>query len=380
MKHFNSSLRYSLFFLMGLFLWSSLAEAQVNRRFATTIQNSNNTNNQNNAVDGNLNTFATVRSGAGVAAGLGSFTGFVTIQFDQPIPANQTTFVRLNFNDDILGSLLNGGLGNLVANIGGALLFGNHTVSVAALNNGTLVNSASTGDPETLTSDRFRVLVDPEGRVFLAITPTGTYNQIRVGSSTSGLLGFNTTNTVQVFGAFTLDGQEDCPDPVFTGFNTSGLTLDALNLNPPVRNPQNAIDGNPNTFSSLSFGVLGVAGVIEQFVVLGAPSRPDATFNVRLRLTQSLLTAGVLNNVNIVTTRNGQVVTNQPLSNLLNVDLLGLLQPGQFFDFPVTPGVPVDRIFVRYNSLVNLSVAQSLDFAGVFPGIAHQRWMLMLPM
>ncbi|MGY6557837.1 MAG: Ig-like domain-containing protein, partial [Nitritalea sp.] len=174
---------------------------------------------------------------------------------------------------------------------------------------------------------------------------------------------------MDVFGAFTLEGQEECPDPVFTGFNTSGLTLDALNLNPPVVNPENAIDGNPNTFSSLSFGVLGVAGVIEQFVVLGAPSRSDATFNVRLRLTQSLLTAGVLNNVNIVTTRNGQVVTNQPLNSLLNVDLLGLLQPGQFFDFPVTPGQPVDRVSVRYSSLLNLTVAQSLDFAGVFPGI-----------
>ena len=49
------------------------------------------------------------------------------------------------------------------------------------------------------------------------------------------------------------------------------------------------------------------------------------------------------------------------MASLLNVDLLALLAGNQIAAIPFTPNQPVDRVTVKYNSLLNVQLTQSLD-------------------
>src|SRR5699024_1556253 len=55
-----------------------------------------------NAADGNNDTFTTLEASSGIAAGIGAYDGYVEIGFDQAVPAGQTTYVRIDFDDEAL--------------------------------------------------------------------------------------------------------------------------------------------------------------------------------------------------------------------------------------------------------------------------------------
>src|SRR5690606_19293768 len=49
------------------------------------------TDNPNNATDGNLGTFSEVRANSGSLLGIGSYSGYVEVRFPSLVPANQTS-------------------------------------------------------------------------------------------------------------------------------------------------------------------------------------------------------------------------------------------------------------------------------------------------
>ncbi len=357
-----------LLFAVAFFLnpYTGSAQTRVYASSATSFQ----ADNVAQSYDQNMTTAAQVRASSGIAVGIGQYSGYVELQYPSLLPANTTSYVKITTEDDLLPSLLGGNLGGLLADVLGAVLIGNQEFTVAAKNNSTVVLSGDSNVTADFSGDRLRIVINAAGEYLVAITPASAYNRIRLTNRVGSLLGLGNTKVLNVFEAYYISAPANCGTPTYTNFTGSGITLDALQLGSAgVQNPQNAIDANTTNFSVLSLGILGVGATIEQAVYFEGLSGATDQFSVRLRLTGTLLDLNVANNIRVLSYNGGTEVSNQTLSTLLALNLLNL-QGGTITTIPINPGAPVDRIVVRFTSLVGASVAQNLDFFGVTRTVA----------
>ena len=349
--------------IYGISIAGELLPGEVdNRVFADTVSNENNATNSGSAVGDNGN-FAVLESFGGIAVGIGSYTGDIELQYPEVVPANTTSYIRIDFDDDVLNSLLGGSLGDLLADIVGTIALGDHFFNVEARNNTTTVLSESSSD---LSTDRFRVVVDEFGFFYIAITPDSDYDRVYIEDVTNALL-LGETNTMNVHHAFYYSSTTPCAtNNLFTDFDDSGIGLDLLELqNSGVTNPQFAIDENDSNFSQLSLGVVSVGAGIQQNIYFSKDYSPQSEISVRLKTDPSLLTVGLVNNVVISALDDGTEVFSTTLSSGLDVDLLGLLSDGEIVDVTFAPNLTFDTVTVSLTSLEVVTVAQSLDLYGV---------------
>ncbi|WP_348700904.1 Ig-like domain-containing protein [Leeuwenhoekiella blandensis] len=318
------------------------------------------------AVDGDLNTTAELDASSGIVAGIGAYDSFIEIGYAAPVPANTTTFVRIDTEDELLRVLLGGGLGNLLGDVLGVVLVGNQEFTIEARSGSTTVLSADSSDPNTFDSARVRVVTDADGAMYIAMTPDQSYSSIYITNSIGSLLGLGNTRTLNVRGAFYTTGSAVCNDANYTSFDGDGLSLDLLTIGGAgVTNPENAIDNDPNSFSELSLGILDVTASIEQLIYFDTPSQPTEDFKIGLSVDPTLLALGVVNNITFEAYNGPTLVSSSSLSSLLNLDLLGLLQGGAVVQVPFDVAGPADRIVVRYTSLLGVNVLQKLDLYDV---------------
>lgn len=356
--------------LFFAFVFTTGVKAQT-RIYASSITSQENVDDGDNAIDENLGTRARVRASSGLALGALAYTGHLEIKFDGILPANTTSYVRIATDDNLLPFLLGGDLGGLLADVGGVLLLGNQEFDVQAKNVGAVVLEGQSNDPADFDGERLKIIIDAQGNYFLSVTPALPYDRIRLTNRIGSVLGFFNVRRLDVYEAFYVEDPANCATAAYTSFGGSGITLDLLELaSAGVENPQNAIDSNPATFSTLSQGVLGVAGTIEQTVYFEGLSDATDQYAVRIRLAQTLLDLNIANNITISATNGGNPVFSESLNTLLVLNLLSL-QGGQIATIPIAPGAPVDRITVSFTSLVSLSALQNLDFFGVTrtPGV-----------
>ena len=355
------SLRYFATLLLLLFFTSSL-EAQSTKVYATQVVSETYTTSSGSAVDGSLSTSATVSAGAGLVAGIGGYSGYIELSYPELLPANTTSYVKIQTQDNLLPALLGGSLGGVLANVLGAVLIGNQEFTIQAKNGNNVLLQGDSQDLGEFATERLRVVTDQTGDFYIAITPAQQYNRIRVRNRLGSLLGLFNTRTLQVFESFYVSGSDDCGIASFTSFTGDGTNLDLLNLGSVgVTNPQNAIDGNLNNFSQISLGILAVNASIQQTVYFNRLSEAGEEFNIRLKVDPSLLALGVGNSIQIIASNGTTTVDTRTLNSLLNLDLLTLLQGNQTATIPFAPTSPADRITVRYSSLLNVQLTQSLD-------------------
>jgi len=320
--------------------------------------------NPTNAINANENTFATVKSYGGAALGLAAYTGEIEIKFPSNIPANTTSYIRIDFDPDVLNALLGGNLGGLLANVVGNVALGNHSFEVGARNSsGTTVLSGSSTGP--FANNNLRLVKDALGRFYVAITPSQIYDRVYIKDVTSALL-LGTSNNTKVYYAFYTSGTDPCAQAFVTSFEGTGITLDALQLGSSgVTNSERAIDADQNNFSQISLGILGAGASMSQNFYFNTPSNAGDDFNLRFSASPALLTAGVLNNISVTAYNGNNQVFTQSAATLLNLDLLALLSSGQVTSVPFSPGVPFDRVKVTLGSIVNLNLTQTINVYGV---------------
>jgi gliding motility-associated-like protein len=352
----------ALIILLTLFYSKSYAQTKV---FANTVSAQSHVDNANNATLNN-NTFATINSYGGVAVGIGSYSGELELRYPAAVSAGVTSYIRLDFDGDILNRLLGGSLGGLLANVGGTVILGNHSFEVGARNGSTPILSGSS--TAAFSAENLRLVKDANGFFYVAITPTQAYDRVYIKDVTSAVL-LGTTNNTKVYYAFYTSGTDPCAQAFATGYEGTGITLDALQLGSSgVTNSERAIDADPNNFSQLSLGILGVGSSISQNFYFATPSNAGDDFTLRLSSTPALLNAGVLKNIT-VTAYNGnqEVYTSTVDPALLSLDLLGLLNSGQPASIPFSPGsnVVFDRVKVTLGSLVSLNLTQTIQVYGV---------------
>lgn len=323
---------------------------------------SDHVDNPSNALSSSETTFAQLNSYGGVLLNVGRFNGQLELKFPTTLQAGVTSYVRINSDPDLLKALLGGSLGNLLANVLGTVVLGNHFFTVEARNGSTAVLSGTSTNG--FATNELRLIQDVNGYFYLALTPTQAYDRIYIRDETNAVL-LGASNNTKVYYAFYNSSVSS--DPCVQGFATSyegtGLNLDALRLGGAgVTDAQNVIDSDTSNFSQLALGALAVAGSISQDIYFENLSVANDEFHIKLQSSPALLNVGLANNITVTTYNGATQVSSQPLSSLLSLDLLGLLNNGQRTTVVVRPGLPVNRIRITFSSLLNANLTQAIRF------------------
>jgi len=350
--------------LFVLFVQSEM-NAQVSFTHANVLVSSDNATNPGNAAVFD-NTFATLNSYGGIAVGIGAYNGRVELEFPTTLPAGKTSYVRLDFDQDVLNALVGGGLGGELADLLGTVVLGNHYFTVAAKNNGTTVNIFSS--QSNFSTDAGKLIRDVAGNFYFAITPNQAYNRIEIVDHTDALL-VGTFNSMKVYNAFYTSGTNSCDLAFATAFDGSGGTLDLIGLgNAGVQNPHFAIDTDANSYSHIGLGAVALAGTISQTVYFSSLSNPTDQFHVTIQLDNpSLLNLGLADGLKIEALNGTNVVHTYDIStSLLDLDVLGLLSAGQKATIPISPGQSFDRVRITLSSLLQLNLTKGLRFYDIY--------------
>lgn len=319
-----------------------------------TVQNPNNATSDNSS-------YARVLASPGVLAGGLSYQGFIELEFENTIPANQWSYVRINADTSLLSALLGGSLGDVLSGVLGAVLLGNQEIEIEALNNTTSVLKRNS--TQGFDTSRVRLITNAAGEFHLAINPDQSYNRVRVANRSISLLGLGTTYNVDVYHAETYPaGGSPCGRPMFTSFDGGGgLGLEVLG-NLVDQNLGNAIDTDLNSFSTLkttSVVALDVANTFSQQFYFPSVSNEHTTANIKLALgSGGLINTDLLGGIEVAFWNGSTQVYHRSLQSglLNNTDALTLLASGDAATLTFAPGREFDRIEVRLNSTVGLNV------------------------
>lgn len=326
-------------------------------------------NNPTNAIIEN-GSFARLLASPGLLAGLGSYDGEIEIGFDSELPANTVSYVRIDADESLLDALLGGSLGDLLADVLGIVLLGNQEITIQAKNSsGSVVLERSS--TQGFDSNSYRLVTDEYGNYYLRIKPNQAYQSIRLINSSGAIAGLGVEYTLDVYHAFYYDTSSGCDNiPTYTSYDGSGISLDAISLNTPIVNIEDAIDSDfETTYSEMSLGLLSALGATsEQLFYFDTPVTPGDQVLVSLATTGSLVDLGLFNFVEIVAYSEGSEIASVSTSSLLDLDLLGLLESGEFFQFPISSdSYAIDQIGVRISSLVSIgAISDVLKISGIY--------------
>ncbi|WP_184544605.1 gliding motility-associated C-terminal domain-containing protein [Mucilaginibacter sp. FT3.2] len=316
-----------------LLLLSSRLFAQHN--FATT-QNSGASSllclgctvtNPANAVDGNLQTASTLNVTVGLLAATYQemiFPGASKVAAGTPVT------IKLGTGDNLLNLTVLG------------------AISIQPYNGSAPAGAA-------VTAATLLTAVSNNNQVELIVTPNQVFDRIRV-TLNGGVVG--ALSSIYLYDAFyTGSNAASCNVPFD---ELHGISAGLLNLGVDiggVANPQNAIDGNINTASTLNAGVNVLGAYAQQTIIFQQTSVLGDSVRLTLAVPQTLLSANVLSSISLVT-YNGNTNNNDAVflnSNLLNVRLLGLISIGSNLSKVVVTYAPsklFDRVQVRLGSVV----------------------------
>ncbi|WP_316791086.1 putative Ig domain-containing protein [Pedobacter frigoris] len=324
-------------------------------------------NNPGNALTSD-NSATRIISNAGLALGLASFQGELELKFPSTVAAGKTSYIRINVaNPDLLNTLLGGNLGNVLTNVVGSVVLGNRYFEAGARMGTGSVNNVTFGNSSNpFSTENIKLIKDANGYYYIAITPTAAYDRVYIKDFTNAVLGLGANSYTDVYYAFHGDGTNPCVQAFATSYEGTGLTADLLGLGKAgVTDIERAIDADPDNYSQISLGALGVAGTISQNVYFETLSNAGDEFNVKIQVAPALLNAGLLNNVTLTAYNGATEVYTGNLSTLLDLDLLGLLNTGQPAAVPFAPGVPFDRVKVTLSSLLNISLTQTFNLYSI---------------
>jgi len=311
---------------------------------------------------GDLSSASTIKASTGIVNEVGAYTGYQELIFPTGATpgANQTTYIRLDSTDDLFPALLGGSLGSALATILGNVLFGNQEITVEAKNNTTVVLSGQTQNSNDFASENLRVVSDANNNYYAAITPSVAYDRIRIQNRIGTLLGIGNTKEIDLYGAYYNTSTNNCEQAKYTSFSGSGGLISALNASSGVLNAGNAIDSDPNSYSSLRLPILSVAGDVQQTIYFEGPSASTDTYHLSLASPSDIISLDLLDNIYIEAYNGSSLVDSQQLSSLIDLDLLGIFNSNDKVNIAYTPNASANRIRVRVQNLVNLSLTSEL--------------------
>src|SRR5699024_5556378 len=144
---------------------------------ATFLVDAKNADDVQNLFDNDFDSYATLKSGAGFLLGLGNqYEGYVEMSYPMgtTMSAGTTSYIRIDFDSNILDALLSGTLGDVASDLLGGLALGDHYFEVIVKNNtydangkvtnSTTIASASSDQAATGGMSHMRIVQDKLGR------------------------------------------------------------------------------------------------------------------------------------------------------------------------------------------------------------------------
>src|SRR5690606_10302813 len=114
------------------------------------------------------------------------------------VAAGETSYVRIEFENNELNALLGGSLGSDLANLLGTVALGDHYFTVTPITAGgsdIYTASSQTG----FGNQDVRVVQDESGRFYIAFTADQAYQSVRIDHFLTALIGVDNTATMHVF-------------------------------------------------------------------------------------------------------------------------------------------------------------------------------------
>src|SRR5690606_27554809 len=293
-------------------------------------------------------------AGSGVALGIGGYNGYIELGYDQPVPALETSYIRIDMpQEGLLDALVGGSLGSVLADVGDIVLFGSHNFEIEVLNaDGEPIALDDNSSAGGFTGNDVRIVRDEFGRYYIAFTADQPYQSVRITLSNTAVAGLDAVTTMNVYSMCRETVFDPCEQATFTSFGGTGLTANLLEgANPAgVINPQYVIDGNTSNYAALSLGTASIGAAIYQDIYFKTKVTTTGTDKVRLRIQvpQALLNVDLLGAYRVYLYNGDDEVYDATLQNALinGVDLLGLLNSGGKVNVEFEPGVDVtyDRV------------------------------------
>ncbi|RYU91397.1 gliding motility-associated C-terminal domain-containing protein [Mucilaginibacter terrigena] len=271
------------------------------------------------AIDGDFQTHSTLNVTVGVLA---STYQELIFPGAGKVAANTPVSIKLGSGDNLLDLTALGGI-RIQAFNGGSPVGG-------AVNAATLVSALSNNN-----------------QVQLTITPNKVYDRVRV-TLNGGLLG--ALSSIYLYEAFYNGPASVACNNAFDELH--GISAGLLNLGVDVggvAHPQNAIDGDINTASTLNAGVAAVGAYAQQTIIYEKLSVLGDSIRMTLSLPQAILDAGVLADISI-STYNGNTSNNDAISfnsALITLRLLDLAAGRRRVTITYAPTKVFDRVQLR---------------------------------
>ncbi|MDN5284713.1 MAG: gliding motility-associated C-terminal protein [Mucilaginibacter sp.] len=332
---------YSRYIIVLCLLLCATSKIFGQRHFATT-QNNGATGllcvgctvtNPLNAVDANLQTYSVLNVPVSLLAG----TYQELIFPGGAVAANTPLTIKLGTGDNLLD----------VTALGGVII--------------TPYNGNVAGT--SITAPTLASVLSNNNQVELIFSPTTAYDRVRV-TLNGGLLG--ALSSIYLYDAFytTPGGAPICNTPYdeLHGISSALLGL-GLSVGGVV-NPQNAIDADINTASTLNAGVGALGAYAQQTIVFENSSIIGDSVRITVSLPKAILDVGVLTN-STISTFNGNTDNNdtqQLNGSLLRLRLLDLTANRQRLTITYAPTKVFDRVQLRLGGIA--SVLSTLDFYG----------------
>ncbi|MHC5353071.1 Ig-like domain-containing protein [Myroides sp. LJL115] len=338
---------------------------------ATELIDVLNANDVENVFDDNFDSFATIQSGAGFLLGIGEKEGVIELGYDHIVKGGTTSYVRFDIDEELLGDLLSGSLGGLVSDLVNTILLGNHYFTVEVKDeNGVVILSGDSSETNSQTLDGIiRVMIDREGRTYLAITPNKDYKSVRITDKTKSIVGVTTPlNSMNIYSMCYEASGNTCQDVFATSYEYSGLSLGVEGItNYGVKYPERAIDDNSTHYSELSVGTLGLDSKVVQWFYFNTPSKAGEVVNIDFSTFGGTANIDLLGKIDIIAYKGDTEVERVDFTGgIVNgVNVLDLIENGKKVVLPFTPNGEYDRISISLTSLVGVNVGASLRIYNV---------------
>ncbi|SHG51055.1 hypothetical protein SAMN05444483_11442 [Salegentibacter echinorum] len=316
----------------------------------------------NRAVDGNNESFTTLYADSGNLLVSNPTAGFVEMDLGQNLPANKTTYVRINYDKDVLDRLLGGSLGKLVGDLANSLLLGNQFIEVEAKKgNISVLNGTSSIAFEGISNGDISLVQDNIGRYYIAITPNADYDRIRITNHVYAVLSTGKKASLDVYNACFEIGTDSCFAANFTSYRGGGVGLNVGNIsNVGVKDAYKAINENSSDYSEINLGVAGIAANVYQSIYFNQPSQPNDKVKIRLAIEpSSALSLDVLGRYKIKFYKGEtQVGNDETLQSgiLNNIDLLTLFNSGGIVELEFEPDDTFNRVDIGAESIASVNV------------------------
>src|SRR5690606_11142976 len=314
------------------------------------------------AIDGDYNSYATMRADAGVIFGLGNQPSELELKFSSPVAANTTSYLRIDDDAGLLESLLSGSLGEVVYGIINNVALGDNYFVVRAKNGANTVLEGNSRDGFAAANGLMKIVQDKAGRYYVAISPDVEYTSVEIKAFSESIVGITAEGyNLHVYGMCYETNFDGCSEAFTTSWDGSGLAVGITGIGEyGVVDAFKALDNNNNSdYSTLSLGTLNVAGHIQQNIQFNKELAPHSIVKVRMSVGEGQIDASVFGNMRLVAYNNGADVYNETIENAVigNVNLAQLFDNGAEGEISFSPGVAFDEVALRLDALVAASVA-----------------------